>query len=47
MLTNYVKPGQKVELQYVERAIRETGDTLKKYTPVRCMMYSRRIAWKS
>ena len=30
MLTNYVKPGQKVELQYVERAMRETGDTLKK-----------------
>ena len=30
MLTNYVKPGQKVELQYVEKATEETGDTLKK-----------------
>lgn len=30
MLTNYVKPGQKVELQYVEKAAEETGDTLKK-----------------
>lgn len=30
MLTNYVKPGQKVELQHVEKAAEETGDTLKK-----------------
>lgn len=30
MLTNYVKPGQKVELQYVEKATDGTGDTLKK-----------------
>lgn len=30
MLTNYVKPGQKVELQYVEKTTEETGDTLKK-----------------
>lgn len=30
MLTNYVKPGQKVELQYVEKATEENGDTLKK-----------------
>ena len=30
MLTNYVKPGQKVELQYVEKASADTGENLKK-----------------
>ena len=30
MLTNYVKHGQKVELQYVEKASADTGENLKK-----------------